>query len=321
VRIAIVGSGGVGGYFGGRLAEAGADVTFIARGEHLAALRRNGLRVESPAGDLALEPVRAVETPAEVGPVDIVLFAVKLYDTLGALATLPSLIGPSTMVVPLQNGIDTVDTLRETVGGRHVAGGTCYLAAVIRAPGIIRHTAMGKMIFGPLEGTHAPQLEQLLEVCKHARFEAELSRQIEVDIWSKFVRLTVFSGMTAVTRCPIGLLRDDPDLSAMMQAATLESIVVARASGISLPPTLLEEIDAATAALPPQARSSMLEDLERGRPLELPWLSGAVVRLGERHNVATPIHRFITAVLTPHVGGRLQLQHPADTANAVRKFD
>jgi 2-dehydropantoate 2-reductase len=307
VRIVIVGSGGVGGYFGGRLAEAGADVTFIARGDHLAAMKRSGLRIESPAGDLVLPEVNAVESSAAAGRADIVLFTVKLYDMLAATKMLPSLVGPATVVVPLQNGVEAVDMIRATVGARYVAGGTCYLASVVGEPGIIRHTAMGRLIVGPLDASQAPALDQFLQICRDATFEAELSGDISVDIWTKFVRLTVFSGMTAVTRCSIGPLRDDPVLNAMMRDATMESMAVARASGVALPARLLDEIDAQTAALPTHARSSMLEDLERRRPLELPWLSGAVVRIGERYGVPTPIHRFITAVLGPHAAGTPRL--------------
>lgn len=303
MRIAILGSGGVGGYFGGRLAAAGTAVTFIARGAHLAALRERGLRIESPQGDIQVPRVSATDEPAAVGPVDIVFFSVKLYDTDAATRMLPSLVGPHTLVVPFQNGVDSVDVLTRAVGRAHVAGGTAYVYAVIAEPGLIRHTAMGRLIFGPLDGAKSPLLEQLLEACRMAGFDATLSDHIMVDIWSKFVRLTVFSGLTAVTRCPIGPLRDDAGLSEMMRSALRESIAVARAKGVPLADDLVDEVQAGAAALPPGARSSMLDDLERGRPLELPWLSGAVARMGKEIGVDTPIHRFIATVLQPHVNG------------------
>jgi 2-dehydropantoate 2-reductase len=303
MRIAILGSGGVGGYFGGRLAAAGADVAFIARGAHLAALRNGGLRIESPQGNLRLGRVNATDEPSEIGPVDIVFFTVKLYDTEEAVRMLPALIGPDTLVLPFQNGVDSAEVLARGVGRQHVAGGTAYVAAVIAEPGLIRHTAMGRLIFGPLDGVRSPLLEELLEACRLAGFDATLSDQIMVDVWAKFARLSVFSGMTAVTRCSIGPLRDDPELSAMMRAALQESIAVARAKKVPLPESIMADIEAATAALPTNARSSMLEDLERGRPLELPWLSGAVVRIGQEVGVHTPVHRFITTVLGPHVDG------------------
>jgi len=307
MRIAIFGTGGVGGYFGGRLAAAGsADVSFIARGAHLDALRSRGLRIESPRGQLALPPLdarHATSDPADIGPVDVVLFAVKLYDTKAAAGLLSPLLGPGTIVLPVQNGVDTVALLTDAVGRPHVGGGTAYVAAVIAEPGLIRHTAMDHLIFGELDGSRSPRLERLLEACRPAGFQATLSDHVDVDIWSKFVRLSVFSGMTAVTRCPVGPLRDDPDLFAMLQAACMESLAVARAKGIPLPTTVFDEVMTMVQGLPGQAKSSMLEDLERGRPLELPWLSGAVVRIGREVGVETPIHRFVATVLKPWVDG------------------
>jgi 2-dehydropantoate 2-reductase len=303
MRIAIVGSGGVGGYFGGRLAAAGSDVHFIARGTHLQVMRSRGLRIDSPKGQLNLHRVSATDDPSAVGPVDAVLFAVKLYDTDSATRLLPPLIGPDTIVVSLQNGVDSVAILTRAVGRPHVAGGVAYVAAVISEPGVIRHTAMDHLIFGELDGAKSARLERLLADCLAAGFQATLSERIDADIWSKFVRLSVFSGMTSVTRSPIGVLRDDPDLFAMLQAAILECMAVAHAKSIQLPPGVLDEIMSMVHGLPPQAKSSMLEDLERGRPLELPWLSGAVVRIGEEAGVPTPIHRFIATVLKPHTNG------------------
>lgn len=295
----------MGAYFGGRIAAAGsADVTFIARGAHLEALRTRGLRIESPKGDVALPRVSAAGSPGEVGPVDVVFFTVKLYDTEAAAALLPPLVGPQTVVIPFQNGVDSVERLARACGREHVAGGTAYVAAVIAEPGVIRHTAMDHLIFGELDGSRSARLERLLETCRPAGFQATLSDRIEVDIWSKFVRLSTFSGITAVTRCPIGPLRDDPDLLAMLQAACLESLAVARARGVPLAAGVFDEVMAMVQGLPAQAKSSMLEDLERGRPLELPWLSGAVVRIGRELGVATPIHRFMATVLQPHAGGR-----------------
>jgi 2-dehydropantoate 2-reductase len=234
-----------------------------------------------------------------------VFFTVKLYDTESATQLLEPLVGPRTIVVPFQNGVDSVERLTKAVGAEHVAGGTCYLAAVVSEPGVIRHTAMDRLIFGALgnDAGASSILQQLHTACVPAGFEATLSANIQVDIWAKFVRLTVFSGMTAVTRCPIGVLRDHPALSEMMRGALKESMAVALASGVPLTDALIDEVQVATAALPYNARSSMLEDLERGRPLELPWLSGAVVRIGQEMGVPTPIHQFIATVLAPHVNG------------------
>jgi 2-dehydropantoate 2-reductase len=303
VRIAILGSGGVGGYFGGRLAATGADVIFLARGAHLDALRREGLRIQSPKGDLHLPRVKATDNPATIGTVDVVFFTVKLYDTDVATRLLPPLLGPGTVVIPFQNGVDSVEMLARAAGRPHVAGGTAYVAAVIAEPGLVRHTAMDHLIFGELDGTRSSRLEYLLAASQAAGFQATLSDHVLIDIWSKFVRLSVFSGMTAVTRCPLGPLREDPKLLAMLQAAAMETMAVARASGVPLPAGVLDEMITMVGRLPPQSKSSMLEDLERGKPLELPWLSGAVVRIGREQGVETPIHRFITTVLQPHVEG------------------
>jgi 2-dehydropantoate 2-reductase len=301
MKIAIVGSGGVGGYFGGRLAAAGADVTFIARGAHLEAMRANGLRIESPLGDVTVLPVRATADPTPVGPADVVFFTVKLYDTDAAVALLPALVGPETVVVSFQNGVDSADVLTRAVGAPHVAGGTAYVSAVVSEPGVIRHTANNTLIFGELDSHRSSRLERLLQVCQAAGIQARLSDDITIDIWTKFVWLSVFSGITTVTRLPIGAIRDDPDLLAMCQAAGMETMSVAHAKGVLLPPKVFADMIATFQELPPQVKSSMLEDLERSRPLELPWLSGAVVRIADELGVPAPTHRFIAAVLGPHV--------------------
>ena len=303
MRIAVVGAGGVGGYFGARLAEAGVDVVFLARGAHLQALRSRGLRIESPKGNVELTTIAATDDPASIGPVDIVLFAVKLYDAEAATSLLPPLLGPDTAVIPLQNGVEGADIVSRVVGPAHTAGGTVYVSAVIVEPGVIRHTAMDSLFFGELDTRRTPRLERLLEVCRPANFHSTLSDNIHVDIWTKFVRLSVFSGMTAATRCPIGPIVSDPELLAMLKAAVLEGTRVAQAKGIAVPDDTPASVEQAYKALPPHAKASMLEDLERGRPLELPWLSGAVVRIGEEVGVPTPVHRFIATILKPHVNG------------------
>lgn len=303
MRLAVIGAGGVGGYFGARLQASGADVSFIARGAHLAALQDRGLRLESPKGDLHLPRVRATNDPTAVGLVDIVLLTVKMYDLAAACATLEPLIGENTLVITLQNGVEAVDIVAEQVGRDHVAGGVAYVAAVIAAPGVIRHTSLDALIFGELDGRRSDRLARLEEVCLRAGLGARVSDDIEVDLWSKFSRLSVFSGMTAVTRSPIGVLRSDPDLLAMLVAACEETIRVGRVRGVTLPATLMDEILQMVHTLPHHAKASMLEDLERGRRLELPWLSGGVVRLGTRAGVPTPIHSFIATVLKPFVSG------------------
>ncbi len=293
MKIGVVGAGGVGGYFGARL----------ARGPHLDAMRRNGLRVESPKGDLHLPRVNADADPAAIGPCDVVMFCVKLYDIETAIPSLKPLIGPETIVLPFQNGVDSVGLLTRGIGASHTGGGTCYVTAVIVEPGVIRHTVMDSLIFGELDGRRSTRLERFLDACRPAGFHATLSDNIVVDIWTKFVRLSVFSGMTAVTRCSIGPIVNDPDLFAMLKDAVREARAVAVAKGIPVPESVAEDVGAAYARMSPAAKSSMLHDLERGRRLELPWLSGAVVRLGAEAGVPTPIHSFIATVLKPYVNG------------------
>jgi 2-dehydropantoate 2-reductase len=305
MRIAVVGAGGVGGYFGGRLAATDADVTFLARGAHLEAIRAKGLKLESFRGDLHLPNVNATDDPVEIGPVDIVLFTVKLYDAESATALLPPLIGPDTAVIPVQNGVDAANIVSRVVGPAHTAGGTVYIAGVIAEPGVIRHTALGRLVFGELDGSHSARLQKFLDVCTPAGFDVTLSNNVQVEIWRKFVLLSVFSGMTAVTRCSIGPIASDPDLSDMLRAAVAETMAVAHATGVAVPDAVLDDVDRAYKTLPPHMKSSMLEDLERGKRLELPWLSGAVARIGREVGVPTPIHQFIATVLKPHVNGAL----------------
>jgi 2-dehydropantoate 2-reductase len=304
MKIAVFGSGAVGGYFGGRLASAGEDVTFIARGKSLDALRRDGLTIVSPAGDLHLANVKATDRPAEIGPVDIVLFTVKLYDAEAAAAALPPLIGPDTAVITLQNGVDIVHTVRAYVGREHVVGGAAYIMAAVEAPGRIRHTAKDSLVFGESDGSRSRRLTEFEAAAGRAGFGATTSTNIDRDLWTKFVRLATWSGMTTVTRSPMGVIRDNPAMMAMMTAALHEAIAVGRARGVSLPDSLPEETLALVKSFPDGSKSSMLEDLEHGRRLELAWLSGAVARMGREAGVATPVHQFIATVLAPFVSGR-----------------
>lgn len=303
MKIAIFGSGGVGGYFGGRLAASGEDVTFIARGAHLAALKQGGLHIESPNGGLHLPTVQATDDPGQVGPVDVVLFTVKLYDVEAAAATLMPMIGPNTVVITLQNGVDAVDMVAKHVGADHVAGGVAYIVIVLDKPGHLRHTTAQQLVFGERDGSRSPRLVAFEEAGMRAGFQAKASTTVETDLWIKFVRLSTWSGMTTVTRSPMGTVRDNADLFTMMMAAIDETIAVGRARGIVFPPAVIDDTLALIRNFPASSKSSMLEDLERGRRLELPWLSGAVVRLGREVGVPTPTHQFISAVLTPFANG------------------
>ncbi len=304
MRIAIMGSGGVGGYVGGRLAASGADVTFIARGRHLAALREGGLRIESGLGDLALSPVAASDDPAGVGPVDLVLFAVKLYDTEAAAAAARPLVGARTGVVTLQNGVDSVDVLSRILGAGHVIGGVAHIASTIAAPGVIRHTGtMARLQIGELDGGHSERVAALSAALERAAVDHEISADIARDIWAKMVCLATFSGLTGLTRLPIGRVREDPETRALYAAALAEAQAVARAKSIALPEDFALRSLARTDQLPAAMKSSLLQDLENGRRLELPWLSGAIVRMGREQGVPTPTHALIATALKLHANG------------------
>lgn len=303
MRIAIFGSGGVGGYFGGRLAASGEDVTFLARGAHLNALQQDGLYLHSPLGDLHLPKVQATDRPQAIGPVDVVLFTVKLYDVDASAATLGPLIGPETVVITLQNGVDAMDMVAKHVGEAHVAGGAAYIVAVIDQPGHIRHTVAQQLVFGERDGRRSDRLVAFEAAGLRAGFQAKASDDVQADLWTKFVRLATWSGMTTVTRSPMGVVRDTPATFELMVAAIEEVIAVGRARGIRLPADLMDTTLAMIKNFPAGSKSSMLEDIERGRRLELPWLSGAVVRIGKEAGVPTPIHQFITAILSPFVNG------------------
>src|SRR5688500_18594908 len=267
-------------------------------------MQETGLQIDSPNGAIDLPKVQATDRPQAVGPVDVVLFTVKLYDVDASAATLRPLIGPNTVVITLQNGVEAVEMVAKHVGEDHVAGGAAYIVAVVDQPGRLRHTVGQSLVFGARDGRRSDRLVAFEEAGKRAGFGAKASTEVEADLWVKFVRLSAWSGVTAVTRSPMGVIREDPALFAMMMTATDEAIAVGTARGVTFPADIVESTLAMIPNFPATSKSSMLEDLERGRPLELPWLSGAVVRLGEEAGVPAPTHRFITTVLTPFARGR-----------------
>jgi 2-dehydropantoate 2-reductase len=304
MRIAVVGAGGVGGGFGAALAKAGADVTFIARGAHLAAMKNEGLKVQSPRGDTHLVPTQATDDPASIGKVDVVLFCVKLWDVESAGQHIKPLIGPGTAVIPLQNGVDAAERLIPILGGNAVMGGVAQISASITAPGVIQQVGtFMRMIFGELDGSRSQRAADFLELCLKAGFEATLSEQILTDLWMKFILLASNASMMAATRQPIGKLRDDPDLRPLFMAAYKEVIDVGRARGVALPADAVERIVSLTSHMPPAMKASMALDLDRGNRLELPWLGGKVVELGRQFGVPTPTHSMMAAMLKPYIMG------------------
>ena len=305
MKIAVMGSGGVGGYFGGRLAKAGYDITFIARGAHLAAMREHGLKIESSSGDIHVPHVKVTDDPATIGTVDLVMFCVKLADTETAARSVKPLFGPGTGIVSFQNGVQKDEILRREFGDKAVMGGVGYVATAIARPGVIKHTGtMQRLVFGEYDGKRSARAEYLLEACKHAGINAELSEDIRRSIWEKFVFLVGLSGTTTTIRLPIGPIRENPHSRAFLFDIIQEAVTVGRAHGVNLPEDYAQVRLAFCDGLPAEMTSSMHHDLDRGNPLEVGWLSGGVVDLGAAVGVPTPANRAVRAILAPHERGR-----------------
>jgi len=312
MKIAVVGAGGVGGYFGARLAAAGEDVWFIARGTHLDAMRQSGLQIYSGNGDVLIKPCKATDKPAEVGPADVVIIAVKLWSTQAALADAKPVVGPKTALVSFQNGVVAADQIAQVYGRERTLGGVANIGAVIEKPGVIRHTGtMAGLTFGELNGKVSPRVQTLAEACTRAGIQHKASDDITKAIWEKYVFLVAASAMTALTRLPLGAVREDPDTRALTGQIMAEAAAVGRAKGVALDADLPEKLLARMDTLPRQMVASMLGDLERGNRLELPWLSGGVVEMGRELRIATPANAFISAALKLYIDGR-----PADARNA-----
>lgn len=301
MKIAVFGSGGVGGYFGGRLAQAGEEVAFIARGDHLRALQSRGLRVSSVAGDFLVHPVRASARPAEIGPVDVVLLGVKSWQVADAAEAMRPLVGSDTFVVPLQNGVDAPDELASVLGQKHVLGGLCRIIALIEQPGHIRHTGAEPYIaFGELQGGSSDRVERLRAVFARAKgVSVEVPADIRVAMWSKFLFIAALSGVGAITRAPFGVIRSLTESRRMLRQALEEIAAVAAALRIDLPASTVDETMAFIDGLPPEGTTSMQRDIMAGRPSELAAQSGAVVRMGRETGVPVPVHAFIYQSLLP----------------------
>ncbi len=304
MKIAVMGTGGVGGYFGARLAAAGETVAFVARGAHLMAMRRSGLRVSSGLGEVHLDPVRASDDAAEIGPVEVVLFAVKLWDTEAAGRACMPLLGDATAVISLQNGVEGEAVLSRLLGARHVLGGVAQIAAVIAEPGVIHHAgSMARIIFGEAGGVPSERARAFLEACQGAGIEATLSDDIEKAIWNKFILLAPLAGVTSVTRLSIGAVMADPDTRQLFRDAVGEAVAVGRARGVGLDDDAVDRTLDSARGLPHEMRTSMQQDLARGGRLEVPWLGGAIVRFGAEAGIETPVNRTLVAALKPYAEG------------------
>ena len=304
MKIAVVGTGGLGGYYGGRLAHAGEEVHFIARGAQLAALNEVGLRVESVRAPFTLSRVHATDDPASVGPVDLVLFTVKAYGLEAAAEGSRSLVGPGTTVLPLLNGVDISETLGVVLGMAPMLGGLAYVFAYIAEPGLIRQVSpFDRIQFGELAGGTSDRCDRIEETLRHAGIDATQVEDVRAALWSKFLFLSAASGLTALTRQTIGPVRSDPDTRVLFEAAMREVAALAQAKGVRLEPDIVEKSLAFAQEAPPDLRPSMALDLEQQKPLELDALNGTVVRLGQALGVPTPVHACIYAGLKFHRDG------------------
>jgi 2-dehydropantoate 2-reductase len=299
VKIGVVGAGGVGGYFGGRLAEAGNDVYLLARGPHLAAIRANGLRVRSVKGDF-VAPVLATGDPGEIGQCDAILFCVKSYDSREAAAGLAPMLGEETAVVSLQNGVDNEETIAAVIGADKVLGGAAFIFSTITEPGVVAHTGgPARLVFGEIDGVRTDRVERLLAACRAAGIDADVPSDIRAVLWSKFAFICAVAGMTSVVRLPLGEIRDDEDAWAMFRRLVEEVVAVGLAEGVPLAGDTVEQQIALAAAQPAGAYSSLHHDLVNGNRMELDALHGAVVRRGTRRGVPTPANAAIHAILSP----------------------
>jgi len=300
VRIAVFGVGGVGGYFGGRLAQAGEDVVFIARGAHLRALQTSGLRVESVRGDFTIHPLHATDDPTQVGRVDVVLVAVKAMQVPEVAKAIRPLLGPTTCVVPLQNGVEAPEQLATVVGAPHVVGGVCGLNSFRVAPGHIRHSALEPFVqFGEWDNRPSSRLHHLRQAFVRAGVRADMPAEIHRARWMKFLFVTPCSGLGALTRAHIGIWRQVPETRRLSVQALEEVLAVAQARSIALPPDAVPMTMALVDQVPPEATTSLQRDMMMGRPSELDTQIGAVERLGHAGGVTTPLHACIYGSLLP----------------------
>src|SRR3954451_15160001 len=301
MRIAVMAAGALGGYFGARMAAAGHDVFFVARGANLEAIAKNVLKVESVLGNLHLPHLDVTDDPASIGAVDIVLFAVKLWDSEAAAALARPLVGAHTRVIPLQNGVDSTERLAPVLGADNVVAGSAYIATVLSAPGVISHTSQfARMVCGRLDGKADAELKAFTEAARAAGIDVTLSDAIDRERWQKFVFLVGLSGATAATRLPLGPILKDPDTRAFFYSLMREVVAVGRARGVHIPEDYADNRMKFGEASPPSFKASMLHDLERGNRLELDWLAGKVVEFGRALGVPTPANEAAYAVLKLH---------------------
>jgi 2-dehydropantoate 2-reductase len=299
MKIGVVGAGGVGGYYGARLASAGAEVGLIARGDHLAAIRERGLRVRADDGDFTVR-VAASDDPAEIGPCDAVLFCVKSYDTDEAAGLLGPLMKPETGVVSLQNGVDNEEKIAARIGPGHVIGGVSFILAHIAEPGLVEQVgSVRRVIFGELDGSRSERVERLLAEFRNAEIDSDVADDIRVVLWDKFAFLCALAGLTAVTRLPIDELLAVPETRDLFREMVGELALVARAEGVELAGDIVDQKTAFAEGLGPDSYSSLHHDLVTGHRLELDALHGEVTRRASHHGLSVPVSQMIYSLLRP----------------------
>jgi 2-dehydropantoate 2-reductase len=304
MRIGVIGSGGVGGYFGAQLAAHGEDVVFLARGEHMAAMRSNGLTILSDLAPVHINGVHVTDSVAGLGRLDLALMTVKLWDTERMAEELAAQLDERSTVISLQNGVTKDDLLRQYLPAERLVGGACYISAAIKSPGVIQHNGLlARIVFGEFGGRLTPRIEQIRDVFLASGIDACASADIEDVLWRKYVFLVGLSALTTATRRPIGVLRENPATRRLLKQTMAEVVAVANARGIDLPATFVDDQLNFIDTLPDEMTSSMLNDLEHGRRLELPWLTESVVHMGAETGVPTPANEFLATILSPYVDG------------------
>jgi len=304
MRVAVIGAGGVGGYFGARLAQAGHEVAFVARGAHLAAIREHGLAIESARGNVTISHATATDDPATLAPCDFIMFCVKLWDVESAARQIAPLVAKGGVAIPFQNGLASPEILTRTLGAEHVLGGVAYIGATVRVPGVIAHTGtMARLRVGAFPGGPADRAAEFVDTCTRAGIETELSVDIERALWEKFCFLSAFSGSTCLIRRPIGDVRGDPDVRPIFESAMREAWAIGRAKRVALADDYVARQLAAADALPADMTSSMLNDLREGNRLEAPWLSGEVARMAAMAGLPAPVSATLFAAVKPYING------------------
>lgn len=306
MKVAIMATGGVGGYYGGLLAQTGQDVTFIARGAHLQAIREKGLHIKSVHGDFQIVPAKATDNPSEVGPVDVILFATKTHQTDEAAKLIKPMVGRDTVIISLQNGIDAADRIGDVAGREHMLGGATWLSAAIEAPGVIgQYSQFRRIVLGEFNGRTTPRLDEVYSMLQAAGATVEVSDNILKVLWTKFVFIAPVMAMGSLTRVTFGEYRSVPEARAVLTEAIGEVAAVAQARGVTLDTDVVEKTLAFIDSSAPGIKPSMQRDVESGKPSELESMIGVVVRMGAQHNVSTPVMQFAYAMLKP---GNLKAQ-------------